>query len=775
MKKNILFKIGFVGLLTSLGYLFILPMFSVDADQTCCPECCSCNDTDCICTDPPLPYCDYLEDPCGGDAEEECETHSCTLPACPDQTTSQNTGFPITNLVSCDKGCDETRYGNCYEIPPVTPPVTPPTPSCVDGDCTDVKIEFLPSSNKINNLNCESIVASGTQVNNPVPVKATYSHAINGDDLEAIYFYMTLDGTTPPDIKWVDETLGTSGKAISNSSFGFMIKKVNGNWNQVYVPYISTKNSWKNIGKLTKDFTIDGPTGLSMVVIRDLNITQNGKDVVANFKIEFLYEESGISNYQKIAEKKYDVFGMANDEFGFTPYDNYTNEKIQNKLPYKANEIRFFDHWKNTEEWIVDLVKPSVENLKEVVTDFTEIRVDWITADAESSVKYVVGNAFRSRDGIVIKEPIEYPSGSGNKYDLAFEGEGDPTGLIGGSNSIWEIANTSVRSEYIDIGSNRGGSIDFELTAFDIGCNYVSSSSTFNLGEWIESKGGLVFSRGGTNIDVRLLNSGIWSSNQWFEKYGLKEEAVDLSTELLSGNIKSTSLLKELKHENSNKSYRAVDYNGIYRSDIYSHYIEKYNKIDPNIITEIVSNGNLSGKLSNYCPEGINCNQKIYVEKRDGNMKVESNFSCDGKAVFLINGDLEINPDITNANDYSACIFVVNGDTYIKEGIDQSTTKIGFDTIEAYIVSRGIIEIEKENKNINDIKDGVFVYGGLVAFGKEEGSQASIILKRELSLLDRHIYPVLNVIHQPKYGKLIKQLFGGEKFVFKTELGLKPL
>ena len=773
MKKNTLYKIGFVGLLISFGYLFILPMFSVDAEQTCCPECCSCNDTNCICTDPPLPYCDYLQDPCGEDPEPPCETHSCTLPACPDQTTSQDTGYPIPKLVSCDKGCDEKKYGTCYEIPPEEPPI-PPIP-CVNGDCTDVKIEFLPDSNKVNELNCQSLVASGTQVNNPVPVKATYSHSIDSDDLETIYFYMTLDGTTPPNIKWVDETLGTSGKALSNSSFGFMLRKVDGNWNQVYLPYIATKNSWKNIGKLTGDFTIDGPTGLPMVVIHDLSISQNDNDVIANFKIEFLYEESGISNYQKIVEKKYDVFGMANDEFGFTPYDNYTNEKIQNKLPYEENEIRFFDHWKNTGEWIVDLVKPSVESLKQVVTDFTEIRVDWITEDAESSIKYVVGNAFRSRDGIVTQEPIEYPSGSGNEFDLAFRGQGDPTGYIGGSNSIWEVANTSVRSESVDIGANRGGSIDLELTAFDIGCNYSSLSDTFNLGEWIESKGGLVFSRGGTNIDVRLLNDGVWSSSQWFEKYGLEEESVDLSTELLAGAIKPTSLLKELRHENSNKSYRAVDYNGIYRSDIYAHYIEKYSKVDPNIITEIVSNGNLSGKLSDYCPGGVNCDQKIYVEKREGNMNIESNFSCDGKAVFLINGDLEINPDIMNSNDYSACIFVVNGDTYIKEGTDKSTAQIGFDTIEAYIVSRGIIEIEKENKNITDIKDGVFVYGGLVAFGKEESSQSSIILKRELSLLDRHIYPVLNVIHQPKYGKLIKQLFGGEKFVFKTELGLKPL
>ena len=86
-----------------------------------------------------------------------------------------------------------------------------------------------------------------------------------------------------------------------------------------------------------------------------------------------------------------------------------------------------------------------------------------------------------------------------------------------------------------------------------------------------------------------------------------------------------------------------------------------------------------------------------------------------------------------------------------------------------------MIYIEKENKGLNDTKDGIFVEGGLVAFGTDSASGTSIVLERELNLEDRHIYPALNVIHQPKFGKLIRELFGGEKFVFKTEIGLKPM
>ena len=657
MKRKIIITIGI--LVTTVGIFGVLPRFNSEAQQTCCPVCCHCNDTDCICTEPPLPYCEYLPEPCEPPTPP-CEPHDCTLPACPEDTTSTNTGFLLDNLVSCDKGCGETKYGDCYEDPPGPPP------GCPGGDCTSADIEFVLGSNQTNSLSCQSSVASGTEVNNPVSVRATYSHTVDINELEAIYFYMSEDGTNPPNIQWLDMNQGDTGKAISDESFGFMVRKVNGVWSDLYLPYVSDKAYWKYIGNISSEFSIDGPNELPMVLIHNLSIATS-TDVVATFDIEFLFEDSGVSNYEKIVEEEYDVFGMTHDEFGFTPYDNYTNPQILNKLPYSANEIRFYDHWTNSREWIVDLTRPVVESVQELVEGPTEISVNWVTADSQSSIKYVVGSAYRSREGIVTEEPITYPFGSANQFDLEFRGTGDPSGQIGGSNSIWEVAGVSSRSESIGIGANRGGAIEFDVTTFDVACNSDTQSSTFRLGEWIETRGGFVYSRGGTNIDVRLLSAGVWSSSQWPTKYGLTEDTVDLSTELLAGGITEISVLKELRHETSNEAYRALGYNGLYRSDIYAHYVQKYEDISPTSTVSIATGGNLSGSLSSYCPPNEDCSDKIYVEKIDeGGLVVASNFSCDGKAVFLVDGELTINPDIENATAKDACIFVANGDVHIR-------------------------------------------------------------------------------------------------------------
>lgn len=745
--------------------------------------------------DGPPTWCALVgcDDGGGGGDPAPCYPHDCSLPSCPEGTTNFDTGYSLGTMVSCDKGCGETKYGNCYEIPPSCdplvedceiPPICDPQKEKCDKEIsTDSEVIFKIGENNTNSLGYTSTKYSGLEINNPVGVEAKYYGTKNVDgvetnnveELEAIYFWMEKqnNSTLPKGIQWIYGNKVSSGKTETNDSYGFMVRKVNGSWSDIYIPLVTGgKTYWANIGQVGTDFSIYGPNGKSMVQVTNLSVTQTDK-VVSNFNLKFLNENSGITNYEKVYEGMYSIYTMANDVFGFTPYDNYTDQKIIDKLPYEENQIRFYNYWKRSDQqWGIDLTPPRITKLQPVIKNSTEISLNWSSEDLQSSISYAVSNVFRLKDGLIKNSPLIYPSGSNNKIILNFQTSGDIIGKINGNNILWQVPNVSSRDELIDLVDNRGGYIDFYLTVYDQGGNNFLQSLRFKLGEWIETKGGFFFSGGGVYVDTRVLEEGVWIQNKWFDNYGLNEDEVDLGTELVAGNIGSSLGLRILNKISSNESYRAINYEGLRKTDIYYSYLERLEDIDESKFVKI-STPTLSGNLTQYCSSGDDCTKKIVVNNVEGDITVVSGFKCDGKGIIFASGNIYIQPDITNSNNASACIFISKGNIYIQEGKDKSTNKIDFDIVEGYFLTNGTITIEKETKSIDDIQDGLFIEGGLVALGKDQEEQVSILLERELHLADRHPYPVLNVINHPKYGKLIKELFGGDKLLFKTEIGFK--
>lgn len=710
------------------------------------------------------PGCDDGDD----DEEETCTPHNCTLPACPAGTTSTNTGYPAKS-VSCDKGCGETKTGMCYEIPPYCDPAI--------EDCdeypnwTDAEVEFKPvKPSNTNVYDCTSDISSGLSINNPVAVEAKYSSSVDVKTLEAVYFWMSKTGTAPTEIQWLGASR-SSGKTRNNYSFGFMVRKVSGSWKEIYVPYLGDKMYWVKVAEVGSDFTIEGPTGKAMVRITNLALSQTNK-VVSNFNIEFLNKDSKVDIYEQVYQGKYDVYAMANDTFGFTPYDNYTNPDKLNKLPYKANQIRFYKDWRKGDQWTVDLTPPTVDPLSMTINGPTEVSLFWNSQDNETRITNSVGNAFRLKQDMIKNAEITYPYPGGSTFLLNFQKESDLIGKLTGDNILWKVLNLASREEKMGLGLNRGGYVDFFVTTFDLACNSTTKQLRFKLGEWIQSRGGFFFSQGGTSVDVRELSSNVWLLSDLFE-YGFTESTADLSTELLTGTVDSVLNLRILL--NRNASYRVTNITNPYTKDIYYTYFKKLKNVSPDVMTQIdPAIKSLNGKLSDYCLEGY-CADKVYVANVEGNLAVSKGFLCDGRGVFLIKGDLNIEPDFKGVKKSDACVFIVNGNINIGKGDDHTTsTSMGFDVIEAYMMSGGVINILNENKPLNARKDALIVEGGLIAFGKDPDTGVSINIARELHLQDRHPYPVVNVVNHVKYGKLINALFGGEKLVFKSEIGLKP-
>ncbi|MGI5897945.1 MAG: hypothetical protein ACOX6Q_02185 [Candidatus Dojkabacteria bacterium] len=758
--------------------------------------------------------CRYLP---GGAEEPECDPgeppcipHACTPPPCPTNTTKYDTGYFTNHVVSCDKGCGESERNNCYEIPTTC---NPEYENCEDPYLyslqSEVVFQPLQTTNK---MGYTSTTYSGLELNNPVGVEAKYWSTVDNNKLEAIYFWMAKEETAAPGltggtnteiciefgvrrlpsgewelictktksvpptkapgIEWIYNQSTTAGKTISNGSWGFMVRKVNGSWSEVYVPLVTnTKTYWAKIGNVGATFTIHSPSGKPLVNISDLKISQTNK-VISNFRITFLNEQSGVSNYEKVSEGIYYAYTMVNDEFGFTPWDNYTSEEIRNKLGYKPNQIRLTDQWKKGPSWGVDLTRPTVSRLQTIIPSSTRLALDWEGQDSESEISYAVGNVFRLRDALVKNSPIIYPSGSGRTFTLNFQSDSDVLGKINGSNVLWQVANVKSRLEDMDLVDNRGGYMDFYVTVFDKGGNHITQNLRFKLGEWIQTKGGFFYSKKGAYLDTRRINPGVWTERQLFDKYGFKENEVDLGTELIAGDVQRQSTLAIVNYLNQSGVFRGINYVGYRKSDVYYEYMDKLQDVKKEKYEKITV-ANLSGNLTDHCFDKDKCKNSIVVNVVDGNLTLNSGFQCDTKSVMLINGNIYVNPDITNMDNRSACVFIAKDNVFIKEGIHKSGSSIGFDQVEGYFLANGTIKIEKENKPASDRTDGLIIEGGIVSFGTDPAENASIMLKRELHLADRHPYPVLNIVHHAKYGKLMQNLFGGDRLVFKTEIGFK--
>jgi len=758
-------------------------------------------------------WCSGFEGPeCGGGDPPPCYTHDCTVPDCPTNTIKYNTGYATGYLVSCDRGCGQRSSNMCYEIPTTCDPQY--------QDCEDEYKNSLQSEvvfhplQPSNRMGYSSTTYTGLEINNPVGVEARYWSTVDTSKLEAIYFWMVKDGTLPPgsnvtqattvssgsvgcskvgsswlcyaidspsvtlkstsdEINWIYSSTVTTGKSPSDGSWGFMVRKVNGKWSEVYVPLITEgKSYWAKITDVGTTFSIHSPNGKPMVNISDLSITESSK-VVADFKITFLNETSGVSDYQKVSEGTYNAYTMANDIFGFTPWDNYPDQGVRDKLDYDPNEIRMTNLWSKGAQWRVDLTKPTLTKLETVVRSSTGLSVDWEGQDLQSDISYSVGNGFRLKDGLVKNSPVIYPAGSGKSITLNFQTSSDVVGKIGGGNIIWEKANVKSGSEMIDLVDNRGGYVDFYVTVYDKGGNYTTQNTRFKIGEWIETMGGFFYSKEGAYLDTRKIASGLWTQRQLFDTYGIKEEKVDLGTELLAGNVENPSSISIINYLIPNASYRAINYGGFRKSDVYYEYTGRLQALEDKSKFVEVNLPTLSGNLSDNCADKEKCKNAIVVNSVDGNLTVNSNFKCDTKSVMLVSGNIYVNPDIINTDNKSACVFIAGENIYVKEGTRKSGTNIGFDILNGYFLANGTIRIEKENKSSDERTDALFVEGGLVSFGTDPNENASIMLKRELHLADRLPYPVLNIVHQAKYGKLIEELFGGEKLVFKSEVGFK--
>ena len=761
------------------------------------------------CCEPPAPagiscWCDFISGPASGGGNVYCGHYSvweecsisctptgctpppgggtCTPCSCPAplvESQPSNPPHPVEEyyISSCtDTGtCTDPQTRSCYEEldPPPTIELT------INHESVPTTRGFVSSTHtgagKFENGNDD-------RVNEPINMIAKYTDDKSADQIEAIYVWFSQSGTTPYTPKVFTDT-GTQ-RTLNKSEYGFMLRKVSGNW----IPYLPNvegvddliNNKWVRATYSYEGtipvLSIKGPDQKVMVKVLINSISNSGKSVLLDFSMSFnSYEDSSVT------EGKYNIFLMANDVFGFTPYDNYEDkdESLKTAIHNKwvtPSRIRYFDLWNLTDkDWTVDLGKPSVDNLSvfvEKINNLPLLKFVWQLSDT-FGIYGVVGNLYKGEDLNIQSFAVKSINPGATDLNTPYIPPVlDKDTIVGhlNTNYLFKIVNTSNTGYvYINPGENRKGTIQFYLTVFDKAGNLDTQFVSFDLRDWIVTQGGLVYSRGGIDITPKEIEGDtLWTSIDLLSR--LLPSKADLSTELVGNSLTSNPLppLKSSVTKGYAINSMAISNETSYYTKLKNLFDERKDSMVPKV-EEREFGGSFSGDLrSNTHPERI-----IFVDRK-GDLKINNNMNCRARAIIFVDGNLTIDGDIKNTTDQDryACIFVVSGNLVIGDGQPSSSAvKIGYDEINAYILVDRTITFAPESDHT--ILDGLYINGGIHALNKNEELGSGIILNRYLKLGERYQHPVVVVDYHSKYGVFAQELFGSEMKLQKVEVGYK--
>ena len=734
-------------------------------------NCCSLSDFD-----PSIPGCELSS--CGSCSSSNPPCNDCTLPNCPAPFTNSGLDqFKFERMRSCNKtgSCSGKTYGDCYE---------PRT--CIIGDpaCPDPEDPQIPPDGLIHifpsgdatTRGCTSSTYTGQQVNNPIRMVGTFQDPNGANDIEAMYIWLKNSTVAPVTPSFIDlnSDSGQTGRVCTNSSYGFLMHKEGGNW----VPYIAnlfctdnkTNDKWVKASYANNRFGIKGPNGqnIAEVVVNSIN-TINGNTIQLDFSLDYTHIESA----NRPAEGTYNIFAMANDVFGFTPYDNYPGIDVSSKFP--AEKIRYYDKWIDSgKDWSFDFTAPTVEGMSSQVEYPTYLQYSWNSNDTTSGLYALVVNAYISDNTPLIEtDKISEMtlSAKGTKtialqpYSLSHTPSDNLVGNLSSgylAKSVGISSNTDNQSIRVNTNTNRKGSLIVFATAFDNACNYTASHELYNLEDWIITYGGLLYSQGGVNFSVKNMEDpSLWDQIPFLKR--ITPSRADITSELFGGNTTATSsILDKLVKTANLKSYVINPFKAYKPVNFYTDLKSTFERRESGIsnIRRISNTSTIVGNLTDY-----GAGSSIVLD-RSGDLTVgnANYFNCNGNGIFFVSGNLTIQNGISNSNkNRDACIFVVQGNVNINGGSNMSTpVKMGYDEINAYILANGNIQI-----NTDSTYDGLYINGGIQVLG-------SVIFNRYLGINNRNTYPVLVVDNNSKYGILSSTIFGNPVDLIKTEVGFKP-
>ena len=576
---------------------------------------------------------------------------------------------------------------------------------------------------------CSSLTYTGSDINNSLHVVINATDTNSNDEIQAFTLWFSKDDTVP-----TTGTITGTYSGSSNQDLGIMIRKNGSTWSNPYI--YATNTSPFTFAQLTNEYiTVNGS---NIARIYDVSVTQ-GTSVTFDYKIEFLTSSENLSGM-------YNVYGGVLDSYminGTTLDQSY---------------------FTSLTDWGIDLVNPVVNDITQEVRDATNTFITWSVADTISGVDRTVINAYRvggvTTDNVTLYIPTAYTTSKGS-VSLGTLPPETNIGMYSGTNA-WVFTTIAGEKDLIYIAGNEEGSINIYTTAYDKACNTNMTNEVMDLNPWFATRGGFVYSTKNITSSSKDVSSATSLDGVFNAKTQMTKEKIDLGTELLATRDVNISNL-------INPTAGAVRTLIMYDSNNTKNYwfdtlmegFEKYknNSTQFDQITTSVS-ADCTGDFSCY-----------YTA--DGDISIPSGYTCDQPALIISNDDIYIEPNIESGNNFSGCIFLAKNNIYIGDGDYLSTgSKILYDFIEGFYIAENKIIISSADQT-QTLRDGLEVYGGLVAMGSNitDGSSA-ISIERSMRLFNQ-INPTLVVTHDNKYSTISTLYFGQQAIVQRQEIGFK--
>ena len=600
-------------------------------------------------------------------------------------------------------------------------------PMIPDEQCTiSAIVDDIGGADSHTKGGCLTTTHTGIEANNPLKISIEAKDPDQNNEIKGAIVWFSK--TSAPQAM----ITRTSTYTYTNpNDIGVMILD-----NQAYA--ITYDSKWAPI----TDNILRKENGEELARITDISTTDQGTSKKISFKITL--NSTNTTN----PDGKYSVDILVLDSYLINP------EWIDQS---------FIKHYFN---WYFDLTKPSVDSFKHTIIDMQRMNVSWSLSDAQTNIKEYVINAYRS-DESVINTSISI-SNNPNRITLNVgtpleEQIGNP-----GNPNQWDYLNVNAtpvnESALIDISTNEGGSIDMYITAFDQACNYITSSNnSVNLDPWISTRGGTLYSQGNILTNPKDLSS---VDDPYYIISGLPtiKNATKYQLKIGSEVISSASSFIRNVIESNKTSVRAT--NIVDTNDRVDGYYETLKKNLNRKQEEVMQIDNV-----NECPSGGKC---IMYSTED--ITIPTGMVCDKSILFMTEGNIILNPNIVGDNSgLHGCIFVAKQDINILEGDYKSTSVVGYDYIEGFLYAENQVKIPFTDA-ARVLRDGVEIYGGVVAMGKDlthNGAESGVSQARNLRLFN-DINPALVVVYDSKYTKISEIFFGKEATIFKREVGYKP-
>lgn len=274
---------------------------------------------------------------------------------------------------------------------------------------------------------------------------------------------------------------------------------------------------------------------------------------------------------------------------------------------------------------------------------------------------------------------------------------------------------------------------------------------------WVNTMGGNTYSQ--TFNQTRLMNPNIQHSYQnSSQPIHFNGSPVYLSTNLYLQPIgfglppRSSEKRSELANYN--------DANSEYKPSVsWFSYFKQYllNSSLPNV--SIIPRTDTSITLPTTSSLTVTDPARVYIFHFPNSVAIDID-RCNSKSIFLIEGNLTLNPNFTVDGNENGCLFIVSGTTTIQKGDDlgseDATPKTVFDQIHGYFVT-GLFNTEPDNTS----RDGLFIKGGVVETDMNSGQMN---LSRDLGST-RNLYTPSEIIEYDArylyiYGDLLTYSYG---------------